>query len=57
MINLDLWLAFLWCQDIAKNLTMDEFAQNLKNGLDIYEHVLYTFSFSEINIDCLHTVP
>ena len=26
-------------QDIAKNLTKGQFAQNLKNGSDIYEHV------------------
>ena len=30
---------FLQYQDIVKNLTKDQFAQNLKNGSDIYEHV------------------
>ena len=29
----------LQSQDIAQNLTKGQFAQNLKNGSDIYEHV------------------
>ena len=28
-------------QDIAKNLTKSQFAQNLQNGSNIYEHVLF----------------
>ena len=28
-------------QDIVENLTMGQFAWNLKNGYDIYEHVIY----------------
>ena len=30
---------FLQSQDIAQNLTKGQFAQNLKNGSDIYERV------------------
>ena len=39
MMNLDLWLAYFTVQDIAKNLRKGQFAQNLKNESDIYEHV------------------
>ena len=34
------WLVLQY-QDIAKNLTKGQFAQNLKSGSDIYEHVQF----------------
>ena len=48
-MNLDLWVTYsvfmsgLYSiyQDIAKNLTKGQFAQNLKKESDIYEHEEY----------------
>ena len=34
------WPTLLKYQDIAKNYLKGQFAQNLKNGSDIYEYVL-----------------
>ena len=39
MMNMDLWLVCFIVKVIAKNLTKGQFAQNLKNRSDIYEHV------------------
>ena len=33
--------SILQYQDVAKNLTKVHFAQNFKNGSDIYEHFLF----------------
>ena len=43
MINWIFDWPMLQYQDIAENLTKDEFAQNLKYGSDVYEHVVGIF--------------
>ena len=49
MMNLDFDWVILQYQDIAGNLKKGQFAQNLKNGSDIYEHVEITF-FSYLHV-------
>ena len=43
-MNLDYDWPVLQYQDNAKNLRKGQFAQHLKNGSDIYEHVLLILS-------------
>ena len=47
-VNLDYDWPILQYQDIAKNLTKGEFAQNLKNRSDIYEHVQMSYYSSDV---------
>ena len=48
MMNLDLWLASLQYQSIAKNLAKGQFVPNVKNGSDIYEYVSFWPKFGYI---------
>ena len=52
-MNLDLWLASLQYQSIAKNLAKSQFVQNLKNGSDIYEYVSFWPKYGYIVHICI----